>query len=193
MLGAILKTFGRQHEAVASSFDSLDGLRAEIAAKAAEIEAIRTAPQPVADAMAAFDEWMSSAATTAIDRLNIHHLTHASPVSPGLRLPVFVPAGSPVSESRGATETLLGLLVLTGRDRLREVIEGQLHDLVAGRETLAAAQRAERIEQAEADLLHLHLSEELLVREMQHAGLTVHRRRDAPAIALLADDSVLPT
>lgn len=193
MLGSILKTFGRQREAVASVYDGLDGIRAEIAAKAAEIETIRTAPQPVADALAAFDLWCDQAATAAVDRLNLHHLTHASPVSPGLRLPVYVPKGSPVSEGRGATETLLGLVVLTGRDRLREVIEGQLRDLVAGRETLTATQRAERITQAETDLMRLCLIEEGLIRQMQGGGLSVHRRRDAPAIALLADNSALPT
>lgn len=193
MFRNFLESFGRQREAVASSFDSLDGLRAEIAAKAAEIEAIRTAPQPVADALAAFDLWCDQAATAAVDRLNLHHLIHASPVSPGLRLPVYVPKGSPVSEGRGATETLLGLVVLTGRDRLREVIAGQLRDLVAGRETLTANQRTERVTQSQADLMHLCLIEETLVREMERAGLAVHRRRDAPAIALLADDSALPT
>jgi hypothetical protein len=191
-LASLLKSFSKQRTALAASFDALDQVRAEIGAKSNEIESLRTAPRPVADALSAFDMWCDATDTSAIDRVSLYHMLQPKHDG-GLRLPSYRAPGETTPDLTAATEILLGLVVLTGRDKLRAVIEGQLADLAAGRETLDAEQRTERIASAEADLLHLQLVEEAIVRQMQNAGLAVVRRVDATALALLADDASLPS
>jgi hypothetical protein len=190
-LASLLKSFSKQRTALASTFDALDEIRAEIDAKSNEIESLRTAPRPVADALSAFDTWCDATATSAIDRVSLYHMLQPK-YDGGLRLPSYRARGEAAPNLTGATEILLGLVVLVGRDKLREIVSGQLSDLVQGRETLTAEERAARIAAAEADLLHLHLAEEKLVRAMTDGGLSVTRRADAPALALLADDTALP-
>lgn len=190
MIRDILKSFSQQRNALAAGYDALDGTRAEIAEKVREIEVLRSAPRPVADALEAFDEWCDRIATAAVDRISPDHFLE--PTNTGeIRLPRYHAPGGTAPDLSVATEILLGLLVLTGRNKLREVIAGQLGDLVAGRETLSPVERAERISAAQAELLYLHLVEEQRVRQMQESGLSVSRRADAPALALLACDASL--
>lgn len=191
MIGGILKSFTKHRTALASAFDSLDEIRSQIDAKAQEVENLRNAPRPVADALIAFDAWCDATATSAIDRVSLYHMLQPKHDG-GLRLPSYRAPGETTPDLTSATEILLGLLILTGRDKLRAVIQGQLLDLTRDRETLDAEQRAARIAAAEADLLHLQLVEEVIIRQMQNAGLAVVRRVDAPALALLADDTALP-
>jgi hypothetical protein len=109
-----------------------------------------------------------------------------------LHVDVLRAPGEVTPNSRPDVEMLTGLLFLAGRDRLRAVIQGQLSDLTRDRETLDAEQRAARIASAQADLMHLHLVAERLVRTMLDSGLSVTRRADVPALALLASDAALP-
>lgn len=190
-LASLLKSFSKQRTALSSAFDSLDEIRAEIDAKSNEIESLRTAPRPVADALSAFDTWCDATATSAIDRVSLYHMLQPKHDG-GLRLPSYRARGEAAPNLTGATEILLGLVVLTGRDRLRAVIAGQLDDLVQGRETLTAEERAARIASAEGDLRGLEMAEEAIVRQMERAGLTVSRRADATALILLAADASLP-
>lgn len=191
MIKDLLKGFTKHRTAMASAFDSLDRVRTEIDAKVQEIESLRTAPRPVADALAAFDMWCDATATSAIDRVSLYHMLQPKHDG-GLRLPSYRAPGETTPDLTAATEILLGLVALTGRDKLREIVSGQLSDLVQGRETLTAEERAARIAAAEADLLHLQLVEEVIIRQMLNAGLAVVRRVDATALALLADDASLP-
>lgn len=191
MIRDVLKAFGRNRAALTSTFDALDQIRAQIDAKGDEIEALRTAPRPVSDAIAAFDQWADRVATAAVDRAGISYML--GPEGKGdIRLPSYRAPGETTPNLTGSVEVLLGLLILTGRDKLRAVIEGQLADLAAGRETLDAEQRIERIASAEADLRGLHLVEEKLVRTMLDSGLSVTRRADVPPLVLLAADASLP-
>ncbi|RID91617.1 hypothetical protein D2N39_13045 [Gemmobacter lutimaris] len=191
-LSNFMKSFSKQRTVLASTFDALDEIRAQIDAKGDEIEALRTAPRPVSDAIAAFDQWADRVATAAVDRAGISYML--GPEGRGdIRLPSYRAPGETTPNLTGSVEVLLGLLILTGRDKLRAVIEGQLADLAAGRETLDAEQRIERIASAEGDLRGLEMAEETIVRQMQNAGLAVVRRVDATALALLADDASLPS
>ncbi|MBL8563878.1 MAG: hypothetical protein JNN06_16545 [Gemmobacter sp.] len=192
MIRDILKSFTKQRTAMAAGYDALDHVRAEIAEKVREIEVLRSAPRPVAEALSLFDAWADEAATAAIDRLPIHRLLDSRNPAPSLETEILRMPGEITPNTRPDVEMLVGILFFVGRDRLREVIAGQLGDLVAGREALKSDERAERISAAQAELLHLHLVEEQLVRQMQESGLSVSRRADAPAIALLADDASLP-
>lgn len=142
--------------------------------------------------MVLFDRWADDAATAAIDRLPLRRLLDNHVSAPNLHVDVLRAPGQVTPNSRPDVEMLTGLLFLAGRDKLRTIIAGQLADLIAGRETFDAEQRAERIKQAEADLLHLNLVEEKLIRTMMDSGLAVTRRPDASALALLAADASLP-
>lgn len=193
MIRDILKGFGRQRAALTSAFDALDEIRAQIAAKADEIETLRSAPRPVAEALALFDLWADGAATRAIDRLPLRRLLDSRNPAPSLETEILRAPGEITPNSRPDTEMLMGLLFLAGREKLREVIKGQLSDLTRGRETLTDPERAERIAHAMADLRALEMTEEAVIRRMVDAGITVQRRANAPAIALLADDASLPT
>lgn len=193
MISSILKTFSKQRTALTSAFDALDEIRAQIGAKTTEIETLRSAPRPVAEALSLFDAWADDSATHAIDRLPLRRLLDSRNPAPSLETEILRAPGEVTPNSRPDTEMLMGLLFLAGREKLREVIEGQLSDLVQGRETLDPEERATRIAQATADLRHLHLLEERMIREMQHAGVAVQRRAAATGLALLADDGSLPT
>lgn len=188
----LLKSFRRQRAALAGTLDGLDSLRAEIAAKKREIVQVERAPRPADEALAAFDTWCDQIATSAVDRLGVSYL--AQPNNSGaLRLPIVRLAGEHAPDLTGAADVLLGLIVLTSRDELRDVIRGQIEDLTGGRETLGEDARGERVEALRAEILHLELAEEAVVRQLEEAGLPVSRRADAPALALLASDDALPT
>ncbi|NCU21286.1 hypothetical protein EOM89_11325, partial [Candidatus Falkowbacteria bacterium] len=150
----ILKTFRKQRAALSASLDGLDELRAQIAAKKLEIVRVQRAPRPLSDALTAFDQWCDDAVTRAVDRVGIEHL-----IQPGnsgaLQLPIVRLRGETAPDLTGAVETLLGLLILTNRDALRGVIEGQLGDLTGGRETLGEDAREERVEALRAEVLQL--------------------------------------
>lgn len=193
MIRDILKTFSKQRTALTSAFDALDEIRAQIGAKTTEIESLRSAPRPVDEALQLLDMWIDAASTAAIDRLPLRRLLDSRNTAPDLYPEILRAPGEVTPNSRPDTEMLTALLFLAGREKLREVIEGQLSDLTRGRETLTDPERAERIAQARADLRALELAEESLVRRMVDAGIAVQRRSDAAGIALLAADASLPT
>ncbi len=190
MLGDLLKSFGRQRAAAASTHDALEAVRIEIAKKAREIETIRMAPQTREAALTAFDAWADQAATKAVDRLPIGRLLEAQASARGLHIDTVMAGAQPIHQP--ALEMLTGLIFLGCRDRLREIVSDQIDDLLGGRQGLTPDQRAAQIALAEAELHSLCLAEERLVREMEGSGLAVIRRRDAPAYALLAAAVALP-
>jgi hypothetical protein len=186
-----LKIFKKNRSAVSGAVNALEDLRSQIDRTKRDIAATARAPRPVGDALAAFDAWADAAATAAVDRTGLERL-----VQPGnsgaLRLPIVRLPGEAAPDLTEAVEILLGLLVLTSRDKLRDVIAGQVGDLVQGNETLSSAERAVRIESLQSEMRQLEFAEEKIVRELESAGLPVARRADAPALALLAADAALP-
>lgn len=91
-----------------------------------------------------------------------------------------------------ADDLLWSLILATALPAVRNIIEERLEAAVAGRECLTAAERVERIEKAEGELLKLELSEEALVRSLEGAGLPVDRRADADPRAVLCAEASLP-
>lgn len=193
MIRDILKTFSKQRTALTSAFDALDEIRAAICAKTTEIETLRSAPRPVDEALQLLDFWIDAASTAAIDRLPLRRLLDSRNTAPDLHPEILRAPGEVTPNCRPDTEMLTALLFLAGREKLREVIEGQLSDLTRGRETLTDPERAERIAQAQADLHGLEMAEEAIIRQTERAGLTVSRRADAAALILLAADASLPS
>lgn len=184
----ILKAMTSARAATEDALRVLDALREAVAAKRQEISAIQSAPVTVDMALAAFDRWAAQTATDAVDRLGVNYLLHPSHKSGALTLPVAgLPGGG--RDATPAAETLLGLVLLTGRVQVRQVIEGQLRDLLAGREAMTDSTRAKKLKQAEDELFEAGCSEEALIRTLEQAGVAVHRRADAdPAVVLLHDD-----
>lgn len=178
----------------ADALDGLDLLREQIADAGDEIARIAAAPQPVADALKAFDAWAGQVATEGVDSLRLGRLLRPE-TAQGYELPrSVVRAGdSAVYDYGAATEALLGLLVATAMPALRKIVQGQLDDLTAGRETLTPAARAKKLDQAKADLFNLELREESAIRAMEAAGMDIARRADADPRALLASDKSLAT
>lgn len=188
----LLKKLATSRAALAASDDYLDHVRQQIETKLVEIDQIASAPLPTADVMRRFEAWLDQAAAEALDRLSLHHLTEPQGRH-GFVLPVVITPGETVPNTQPATEILLGLLALVGRDRLREVVSEKVVRHLAGRTPMTATTREKKVMQAEEELLKLCLIEEAMIRGMERAGLNVSRRRDAPPQALLAADASLPS
>jgi hypothetical protein len=188
MLKNLMKSLTASRSATSESLDALDLIREGIAGKVAEIEQLRRAPLPVQDALSRFDLWADGAATRAIDSLSVDRLIDPSFQAAGLRLPVVTLPGQPVPNAQPAAEALLGLIVLACRPQLRKVVEGQLSDLVHGRETFSDKDRAARIAEAGKELRQALALEELACRHLEDAGVSVSRRADAqPELVLMTD------
>lgn len=192
MLNDILKTLTKSRAATASLHDLLDQSRHAVSEAKARLTAIATAPQDMDAALANFDAWMDRAATDAVDRLGVGYAL--DPAWRGPELPILNSrVGDAIArDASPAVEILLGLVALTGRDTLRAVVKGQLEDRLGGEAGMTASTRAKKSAEATADILQAELSEELVVRTMEGAGLVVARRPDADPRALLADEASLP-
>ncbi len=182
-----LKILQTSRTATTSALQVVDQIRAAISAKKEEIAALQRAPRPVAEAMALFDKWADHEATKAVDALRVDLLLDSSVATPGLRLPM---TGVPEANSGPAAGALLGLILLTCRNQVRAVIQGQLSDILDGREALTNAERATRLARATADLAEAERTEEAAIRSLEAVGVTIARRADASPAAVLASDLV---
>lgn len=190
----LLKKLTASRDAVTETERVLDALREATAEARDRLAEIEGAPVPAEEALTALSAWIDAKATSAVDGLSLEHLLQPHRAAQGIALPVLPPFGqNAVHDTRPAVDALFGLLLAANRETLLAVFEGQLRDLAQGRETIPTAERADRIEQARADLLAAELAEEAACRALERAGLVVHRRPDADPRALLADDSCLPT
>ena len=180
--------------AAEQSVEVLDHLREEIAGVKADVARIERAPQPVAAAMQAFDQWAQRAATAGVDSLRVYSLLHPEDAEKGLTLPVVTVGASsgPQRDYDAATKALLGLLLVGAMPALRKTIEGQLQDLTAGVECMTPETRRKKLAAAQKRLLGLELQEETAVRAFEGMGIAVQRRGDADPRALLAADESLP-
>ncbi len=188
MLSNILTTLTKSRAATANLHDLLDQSREATAEAKARLAAIETAPQDADAALASFDLWLDRAATEAVDRLNLGYAM--APGWAGPELPVLHNGGH--RDATPATEILLGLVALIGRDQLRGVVRGQIEDRLGGELGMTESTRAKKSAEATADILQAELMEERIVREMEAAGVAVYRRPDADPRALLASDGSLP-
>jgi hypothetical protein len=92
----------------------------------------------------------------------------------------YAPPGQGLSAPSGSASKLDCWL---HRDEIVRALSAFADDIKGG---LSAAERAQRIERLEADLLQHEFDEESLIEQALAAGIDVHRRRDASAYALLS-------
>ncbi|RAZ83299.1 hypothetical protein [Cereibacter johrii] len=192
MIGSILNTLRGQREAAVGAFDALENMREQVAAAKAEIRRIEAAPQPLEDAMAAFDRWADQQVVDAIDGLPSGRLLDPLEARRGLTREAVRVDGMTIIAPE--IDNVRGLLLAspTVRAEIRTVIEGQLRDRLQGKEAMSPDTRAKKLARAQADLLALELAEEAAIRAMERAGLPALRRLDADPRALLASDTSLP-
>lgn len=191
MLAAILKKVTRQQAVVADASAALDALREQVEVAREELRRVESAPVPADEALADLAEWIDRAATDAVDRLNVGYLTAPGRAAQGLRLPFPISPGSGAVDAGPAVQILFGLFLATNRAALLEILGGQLRDLTAGRETISAAERAERVTAAKEALLQAEMAEEAACRALEASGVPVARRSDADPRAVLASDDAL--
>lgn len=192
MIRDLLKSLRGKLDETGAALRTVEELRETIEGKRREIEAIEVAPQTMAEAMAAFDAWCDRAAQEAVDALPIRRLLDPVAARAGLTVQPIARSADATPDASPIAQAALGMVFLTCRDTLREVIEGQVADLLGGRDAISADERAARTDRARAELLALELAEEAAIRAMEAAGITIARRGDADPRALLAADASLP-
>lgn len=185
----LFKSLTKTKAAAMGLHDLLDQSREATAEAKARLAAIEAAPQDVEAALASFDDWLDRAATSAVDRLGVGYAL--DPAWRGPELPILHTGGA--RDATPATEILLGLVALIGRDTLHQVVKGQIEDRLGGETGMTAETRTKKSKAAHGDILHAELIEEKIVREMEAAGVAVSRRADADPRALLASSDSLPS
>lgn len=171
--------------------ERIGGLREEIAILQIERETTAHAPRPPAEILMALDGWFDQAATDAVDRLGINRLTNrANPA--GLELPYFIDPQTRHVDATMATKTLLGLLIASNREAIRDIVAGQLRDLCRDRPALTDEAQASRLAALDHQILSAEFAEESAIRCLEAAGVFIQRRPDAAPLAVLADDDALP-
>jgi len=181
----IRQLLSRQQAASRDAFAAIEEIRSRRLALVAEREHIESAPMPPDDAAPAIEAWLDEvAAGFDVSFRSMLHPDWRS--SPGLSFPRNH-GGSGV-DAAPAVRQLLGLLIMTNRDAVRDIVKRSLEDAVEGRETVTNADRARRLGALDAEITAVEKVEEILVREAEQAGLPVLRREDArPEIILLSD------
>ncbi len=74
----------------------------------------------------------------------------------------LIEAGIRLSQSGNPSvevANLFGLLILTGRDKIRDVIAGQIEDMLAVRPGMVDANRQARLAEIDAEILNAEMSE----------------------------------
>ncbi|AXQ93004.1 hypothetical protein LV780_03765 [Cereibacter azotoformans] len=192
MIADILSRLRGQREGAVGALDALETMRAQIDDAKAEIRRIASAPQPLEDAMAAFDRWADQQVVAAIDGLPTGRLLDPIEARRGLTREAVQVGGLTLLPPE--IDNVRGVLLAspTVRAEIRAVVEGQLRDRLNGLEPMDPETRRKKLGRAQADLLALEMAEESAIRMMERAGLPVMRRPDADARALLAADASLP-
>ncbi|WP_417264547.1 hypothetical protein [Celeribacter sp.] len=190
----LLKKLAGTRSAVTSALDELDVIRSRNADLQSEVRRLHAAPLPVSEALEYFDQWAERTAADAIERLRPERLLDAKAAPSGLSLPSVVvdAGGGPERVYTAAIECSFGVMLDACLPAVRASVEEALEQAVAGRECLTMQERAEKLEQAKADLMTMELEEESLVRALEASGLPVERRADADPQAVLCADASLP-
>lgn len=189
--------FGRSKAHPAAKIDisslliKVDESREQIATLRAERQTVLHAPRPLAEILAALDDWLDDAATNSVDRLRLGQLTRRD-MPAGIQLPFSVDRQTAAIDASAACNVLLGLVIAVARPTLRQIIEGQLADMVAARPGLTDAEQAARLAELDRQILTTELTEEHCIRALEAAGVPILRRPDAAPMALLATDGALP-
>ena len=193
-ISAILKTLTATRTATAEALRVIDQLREEISSVKDEIATLEAAPQPVATALAAFDAWAARTAAVGLSAMPFGIFLDPAEANIGPALPhhtIRVGDGI-VRDYDHATRALLGLLLASNLPAMRMLVAEQLATAVDGMETVTPEARAKKLKAAAARLLEAEMAEESAIRQLERAGVSIDRRPDASALALLASDDALP-
>lgn len=184
-ISSIKGLLSRQQAASRDAFAAIDEVRSRRLALVAEREHIESAPMPPDDAAPAIETWLDE--TAAAFDVSFRSMLHPDwRTAPSLSFPRQ--HGGVGLDAAPAVRQLLGLLVMTNRAAIRDIIVRSLEDAAEGRETISNADRARRLGSIDAEVNAIERVEEQLIREAEMAGLPVLRREDAdPAIVLLGD------
>jgi len=174
----------RQQSASRDAFAAIAEIRERRLALVAEREHVAAAPMPPADAAPAIEAWLDE--TAAAFDVSFRSMLHPDwKASPGLSFPRQ--HGGVGLDAAPAVRQLLGLVVLTNRDAVRDMVARSLEDAAEGKETISNADRARRLAAIDAEVTAVERVEETLIREAETAGLPVLRREDArPEVVLLS-------
>lgn len=176
---------------ISNLLTKVDESREQIAVLRSERETVARAPRPLAETLTLLDAHLDVIATQAVDGFHLGGLLRRDQ-SVALRLPFRFDAETRSVDTTGAVNAMLGLLVATCRPALRQIIEGQLSDLLQDRPALTDQEQAARLSELDRQILTTELHEERCIRQLEAAGLPVLRRPDAAPLALLAADTALP-
>jgi hypothetical protein len=194
MLGSIKSKLAALRAApvpVNSLLEQVDDMREQVATLRAERDRTARAPRPASEILTALDDWLDSAATSAVDSLQLGSLLRRDRTV-GLSLPYRIDPETRVVDGTGTSQTLFGLLIAVNRQAFRSIIEGQLSDLARGTPGISDDEIHARLAELDAELLAAELSEEAAIRALEMSGISVQRRPDADPRATLAADAALP-
>lgn len=157
-----------------------------------ESKAVATAPAPRAEAVAEVDRQLDRIASAA----DVGAGRFATSGGPGPLSKLFLPpklqvlpgGGGLESSGRDYATVLQSVMVALNRDRIVEMIAGELDQFYAANaEGLPADERARRLVELDAELLACEKREEALVRELEAEGQAVSRRADIVNLGVLVD------
>ena len=171
--------------------DAVDQHRERIARLTAEREAIAHAPRPISETLSLLDDHLDALATSGVDALRLGRLTSRG-AAISLDLPFHIDRATGAVDGSHASRALLGLLVATNRAAFRQIVEGQLTDLMRDRSAMTDAEQVARLAEVDAERTAVELREESAIRQLERSGLPVLRRPDASPVALLVADDALP-
>lgn len=190
--------FAERKQAVRGSLTELDALREAIAEGEAKIVRMTNASIDLHEATDALDRWLDDAATEAISSLNPGaSFSSRDPEYQCLKMPIVrrnFETGKGiemVQDTSRAVQLLLGLIVATSREKIREVVVKQIEDFQQANPGLSTEGREQAITAERANLFTLAAEEELLLRALEEASVPVQRRPQASAALLLATSASL--
>lgn len=169
MLEKVRAKITTARRALSAAGDSVEGVRAAIRQLEAERQAVRSAPVPLNEAVAAVEQ--------TVDRLAAHAIyTNAD------TLLAAAQRGEPATFDLHTTNpaALAGFLVQCLRVPFRAALVAQLESAYAGLQPgLPSDARAEKLADLDRQLLELGRQEEQLIDDLAALGLDVARRGDA--------------
>ena len=170
-----------------NAFAKVQALREQIAETAAELDALRTAPLPLDDAVARVRKWIDSAQD---DSGLAYHLTGWCMSPEGGDLPRGL-EGWTIGGDSPPVDLLretMRILALVAGDVIQASIKAQVARRLADREPGPPIAERPAIRKAlEAKLFDLEVKEESEIEKLEAQGHMVHRRDDAKAEIILAE------
>lgn len=165
--------FAAHRKAARAAVDAIEAARVAVYRLRDQRAHVEAAALPQADALAALDAGLDAMAEQARRSLSVTSLTR--------------PAGRPSLTLPNAASDLLPLIVAVCRTEMRKIVAEKIAAAYRpGSPSLTREQRDQRLAEIDAQLLAAEMHEERLIRQAEAVGLTLDRRADADARAVLA-------